>query len=208
MSPEGDISEPGRGHRFGVTAAVIAATLTLATAIIGLINVVADDGSGSAGRDTSGEISTAIEPQESENGKGESHGSQESGAQLDPSHDGNSRATAKRLEANQLVEASLVAANDVDWYVYRAPKSETATVKFVEGDIESFGEVLVTIWEGLKEIERASPGNSESFAMPRIVSSGTRLFVSVADKCAVEAGEGVSCGVGPYSVIVRTGPPG
>jgi len=208
MSPEGDISESGRGHRFGVTAAVVAATLTLVTAIIGLINVVAD-GSSSSGRDTSGEISTTLEPQESENGKGERHGSPGSGSQLDPSHDGNSRATAKRLEANQLIEASLIASNDVDWYVYRVPKSETATVKFVKGDGDwAFDQVLVTFWEGLKEIEYVAVGNSESYAMPRIVSSGARLFVSVEDRCAAEAGDGASCGVGPYSVIVRTGPPG
>lgn len=205
MSPKGDISESGRGHRFGVTAAVVAATLTLITAIIGLINVVADG----SGGDTSGEISTAIEPQESENGKGERGGSQGSGSQLDPSHDGNSRATAKRLEANQLIEASLVASNDVDWYVYRVPKSETATVKFVKGDGDwGFDEVRVTLWEGLKEIESVGVGNSESYAMRRIVSSGARLFVSVEDKCAAEAGDGASCGVGPYSVTVRTGPPG
>jgi hypothetical protein len=207
MSPEGDISESGRGHRFGVTAAVVAATLTLVTAIIGLINVVAD-GSGSSGRNPSGEISTTLEPQESENDKGERDGSQGSGSQLDPSHDGNSRATAKRLEANQLIEASLIAPNDVDWYVYRVPKSETATVKFVKGDGDGFDQVRVTFWEGLKEIEWAAVGNSESYAMPRIVSPGARLFVSVEDRCAAEAGEGVSCGVGPYSVIVRTGPPG
>ncbi len=208
MSPEGDISESGRGHRFGVTAAVIAATLTLVTAVIGLINVVAD-GSGSSGKDTSGEISTAIEPQESENGKSEGHGSQGSGSQLDPSHDGNSRATAKRLEANQLIEASIVASNDVDWYVYRPPKSETATFKFVKGDGDwAFDEIRVTIWEGLKEIESVDIGNSESYAVPRIVSSGARLFVSVEDMCTAEAGESASCGVGPYSVVVRTGPSG
>lgn len=202
------MSESGPGHRFGVTAAVIAATLTLVTAVIGLINVVADD-SGSSGRGTSGEISTAIEPQESENDKSEGHGSQGSGSQLDPSHDGNSRATAKRLEANQLIEASIVASNDVDWYVYRAPKSETATFKFVKGDGDwGFDEIRVTIWEGLKEIESVDIGNSESHAVPRIVSSGARLFVSVEDMCTAEAGEGASCGVGPYSVVVRTGPPG
>ena len=208
MSPEGDIPESGRAHRFGVTAAVVAATLTLLTAIIGLINVVAD-GSGGSGRDTGGEVSTTLEPQESENGKGERHGSQGGPSQLDPSHDGNSRATAKRLEANQLIEASLIASNDVDWYVYRVPKAETVTVKFVKGDGDwGFDEVRVTFWEGLKEIESVDVGNSESYAMPRIVSSGARLFVSVEDMCAAEAGEGASCGVGPYSVIVRTGPPG
>lgn len=205
MSHKGDISESGRGHRFGVTAAVVAATLTLVTAIIGLINVVADD-SGSSGKGTSGEISTAIEPGENENGKeSERRGSQGSGSQLDPSRDGNSRATAKRLEANQLIEGSLVAANDVDWYVYRAPKSETATVKFVEGEGEtSYGGVLMTIWEGLKEIEHIGVHNSESYAVSRIVSSGVRLFVSVEDECSEIGG----CGVGPYSLIVQTGPPG
>lgn len=203
-----DENSSGKHNRYVVIAGIVAATLALLTAIIGLINVVAD-GSGSSGRDTSGEISTAVEPQENENGKGERPGSQESGSQLDPSHDGNSRASAKLLEANQQIEASIVASNDVDWYVYRAPKSETATFKFVKGDGDwAFDEIRVTIWEGLKEIESVDIGNSESYAVPRIVSAGARLFVSVEDMCTAEAGESASCGVGPYSVVVRTGPPG
>lgn len=203
-----DENGSGKHNRYVVIAGIVATTLALLTAIIGLINVVADD-SGSSGRDTSGEIPTAIEPQENENGKGESHGSQGNGSQLDPSHDGNSRATAKRFEANQQIEASIVASNDVDWYVYRAPKSETATFNFVKGDGDgAFDEIRVTIWEGLKEIESVDIGNSESYAVPRIVSSGARLFVSVEDMCTAEAGESASCGVGPYSVMVRTGPPG
>jgi len=187
------------------TAAVVAATLTLATAVIGLIKVLADDSGGSGGRGNRA-ASTVTEPEESGDGnRGEGATSEAGELQLDPSHDGNSRATAKRVEANQPIEASLVAGNDMDWYVYHAPKAETVTIKFVEGEGElGYGGVIVTVSEGLEQVENHSVGITESLTVRRIVAPGARLFVRVEDICSGEGG----CGIGPYNLLVRTAPPG
>jgi hypothetical protein len=203
MSDKSDIPEPEQGHRFGVTAAMAAATLTLIAAVIGLVTVVIDRAG--SGDESPAEVTSAFtDPDRNGSDGREGTASEGKGAPLDPSRDGNSRSTAKRLIANQLIEASLDAGNDVDWYVYQAPKAETATVEFVEGEGElGYGGVFVTVSEGLKEIDSSDVSISESFAVPRSVSAGGRLFVSVEDLCG-EAG----CGIGPYSVVVRTGPPG
>jgi hypothetical protein len=205
MSHEVDTSQPGRRHRYLATAAVVAATLGLITAVIGLINALADDSGGSSGN-ANGTTPTVSAPEGSEKGnRGEGAGAGGGKPQLDPSHDGNSRGTAKRLEANRLIEASIAAGNDQDWYVYQAPKDETATIELVEGEGElGYGGVLVTVSEGLKEIETDTVEINKSFVVRRIVAGGAQLFVSVRDLCEENGG----CGLGPYTLVVGTGPPG
>lgn len=202
MSDKSDIPESRKGHRF----ALAAATLTLLAAVIGLVTVVIDR-AGSSDESPAQVTSTFTEPDEPQVGsnRGEGTISEGEGSPLDPSRDGNSRSTAKHLMANQTIEASLNAANDVDWYVYQAPKAETATVEFVEGENGGYyGGVLVTVSEGLKEADTDDVQLSESFVVSRNVSLGTRLFVNVEDLCSEVGG----CGIGPYSLVVRTGPPG
>jgi hypothetical protein len=204
MGSEVDTPQSGRRHSFLAAAAVVAATLTLIAAVIGLINALADD-SGSNGS-PSETTSAVTEPEESENGdRGEGAASEEREPRSDPSHDGNSRATAKRLEANQLIEASIAAGNDEDWYVYPASKAETATVELTEGEGElGYGGVTMKVTEGLKEVEIVHVGINESGVVRRIVAPGARLYVNVWDPCAEVGG----CGVGPYSLVVRTASPG
>lgn len=205
MGSEGDTSDSGRRHGFLATAAVVAATLGLITAAIGLINALADDSGGSSGNPAE-TTSAVVEPEGGEKGnRGEDAASEGKEPQLDPSHDGNSRATAKRVEANRLVEASLVAGNDEDWYVYRAPEAETATVQITEGEGElGYGGVVMKVSEGLKEVETVDVDLNETVAVRRLVASGASLYVNVWDICA----DGGGCGVGPYSLVVRTAPPG
>jgi hypothetical protein len=205
VSDKSDTPESGQGHRFGVTAAMAAATLTLIAAVIGLITVVIDR-AGSSDENPAEVTSTFTEPNGGTGGDGGEGATPEGeGPQPTPPRDGNSRSTAKYLVVNRTVEASLAAGNDVDWFVYQAPKDETATIEFVKGgEFVAYGGVYVTVLEGLDEIEEGEVSVvSEPFVFPRNVSAGTRLFVSVEDKCG-----GGGCGLGPYSLVVRTSPPG
>jgi hypothetical protein len=102
------------------------------------------------------------------------------------------------------MEGSVRAANDVDWFVYRAPKSETATVEFVKGgEPFIFPTTVVTVFDGLEQIGGETlQTTSDPLVLPRIVSPGTRLYVKVTNSCSA------GCSLGPYELVVRTGPPG
>jgi hypothetical protein len=123
----------------------------------------------------------------------------------DPAHDGNSRSAAKELTANQPVAASLAAANDQDWYVYRAPEEETATVEVVPIEGERGSHILsVRLFEGFAEVAGSGDARPiEPFVEPRGVSAGTRLYVWVKDSCG-----DLGCSIGRYKVVVRTAPAG
>ncbi|HWM64155.1 MAG TPA: hypothetical protein VNP96_09245 [Solirubrobacterales bacterium] len=127
-------------------------------------------------------------------------------ASLDPTRDGNSRATAKRLPANRPIYSSIAAGNDEDWYVYEAPKDETATVEVATAGADASGRLLIVeLSEGLEEIESSADVTDEyPLLVPWEVTAGTRLFVYVHDLCPELGG----CSVGPYKVDVRTSPPG
>jgi hypothetical protein len=204
MSENRDIRDPGESHRYGVIAAVAAAVLTLLAAIIGLITVLVNSGesSGSSARTPS----AITEASETGGGEKPAKGSANNGeASLDPAHDGNSRASAKQLPGDQTVNSSLVAGNDEDWYVYEAPKDETATVEVATTGEEAYSRIIsATLLEGSEEIETSNDATSdEPFAVPRQVAAGVRLFVRVWDSCG-----DLGCSIGPYRVVVRTSPPG
>ncbi len=194
-----DTSDSGGHHRYGVIAAVIAATLTLIAAIIGLITVFVQDGRNS---ESPAPVASAITETHETGGEKAPAGQGKGGASFDPAHDGNSRASAKHLPANLAIFSSIVAGNDEDWYVYQVSKEETATIEVaMVGEERIFSAVL---WEGLKEIENnAGASNELPFVVPRVVSAGTRLFVSISDACG-----DLGCSIGPYKVVVRTSPPG
>jgi hypothetical protein len=202
MSGNRDTDNSGEHRRFGVNATVAAATLTLIAAIIGLITVLAnDDGGSSASPTPSGgtEKSGTGGHEDSTERSGGGNGAGSAGPA-----DGNSRASAKPLVANRPIESSLIAGNDVDWFVYQAEKSETATVEFVKGgEFVAIPTTNVTVFEDVEVIDQDYlQSTSEPLVVRRIVSPETRLYVEVVNEC------GGGCGLGPYKVGVRTGPPG
>jgi hypothetical protein len=202
MSGNRDTENSGKHPRFGVNATVAAATLTLIAAIIGLITVLANDGGGSSApppsvsTENSGTGGHEVTTERPNGGNG-------SGSAAGPA-DGNSRASAKPLVANRSIESSLNAGNDVDWFVYEAAKSETATVEFVMGgEFVAIPTTNVTVFEDVEVIEQDYlQSTSEPLVVKRIVSPETRLYVEVFNECSG------GCGLGPYKVVVRTGPPG
>jgi hypothetical protein len=214
MSDDSDSRESNQHHHFWSTATVVAAILTVLAAVIGLVTVIIDRSS-SSGEGSAQAISTFTEPDRGgeESGENDVPGESDRGdgptpdgeAQWDPSHDGNSRSSAKELKANQPLQASMAAANDEDWYVYRAPKEETATVEVVPFEREITSEILsVSLFEGTEEIAHsADASDSEPFVVPRGLSQGARLFLYLRDSCG-----DLGCSIGPYRVVVRTGPPG
>ena len=204
-------SQPGQRHRLLVILAALTGVVTLTAAIIGLVNTIVDGsegGSAQVGSAPAKGATTVREPAESEPpaaGGGEQGARGSERRAPDPSRNGNSRSTAKRLQANREIESSLVAANDMDWYVYEARKPETATVEFTEGDTgEGYGGVVVIVSEGLKEVTSSHVDLSETYKLSRLVSPGTSIYVTVKDGCGI----GTGCGVGPYSLVVSTGPAG
>ena len=201
MSDTSDSRESGAHHRYGVVAAVAAATLTLIAAIIGLITVFVQDDPNPENVVTGTAITETIEA----NGGKAPPDTDEGSGSLDPAHDGNSRASAKRLPGDRTIYSSLVAGNDEDWYVYEVPKDETATVEVAPLGEEASSQLIdAVLWEGLEEIDSSTEAISgQAFVVPRLVSAGTRLFVRVADNCM-----GCSIEPYPYKVEVRTSPPG
>jgi hypothetical protein len=188
-----------------VIAGVVAATLTLLAAIIGLITVLVNDDGGS---DSSAPASAVVTDTTESGGGGEStsQGSDEEGeGPLDPGRDGNSRASAKRLPPNRMIYSSIIAGNDEDWYVYEAPKDETATVEVATTGEDPSRLLFVELSEGLDQIESSSDATEAfPFVVPWTVTAGTRLFLRVADICEELGG----CSVGAYKVVVRTKSPG
>lgn len=202
MSGDRD-TDTSEGHpRYALVITVVAATLTLLAAIIGLITVLVDDDGGSSTTPPTS-VSTG---NDGSGGGGDTTGGSGGGNEGSPPNqprDGTSRASAKPLFANQPFEGTISAGNDVDWYVYEVPKEETATVEFVKGgEFVAIPTTLVTIYEGIEVLEwETLQSTSYPLVVKRIVSPGTSLYVEVVNEC--EAG----CGLGPYEVVVRTGPP-
>jgi len=205
MSDKSDASDSGRHNRYVVIAGSIAATLSVVAGAIGLITVLVNDDDNAG---TSAAATPLTETTETGRGENPTRGPDEpSGAgPLDPTHDGNSRATAKRLPANRSIYSSIAAGNDEDWYVYEAPKDETATVEVGTAGADASNRLLIVeLSEGLEEIESSADVDNEyPLLVPWEVTAGTRLFVYVHDLCPELGG----CSVGPYKVEVRTSPPG
>lgn len=205
MSGKGETSESGKHNRFAVMAGVAAASLTLIAAIIGLVTAFVDDGGSSASSAGAPPVTETSETGGSESTGAPSEGNGEDS--LDPTRDGNSRATAKRLPANRPVYSSIAAGNDEDWYVYEAAEEETATVEVATAGEETASRVLyAAVFEGPEEIESSADVDNEiePLVLPRSVKPGTRLFVLVRDICPDLGG----CSVGLYKVAVGTSPPG
>lgn len=203
MSEKREGVDSGKHNRYVVIAGTTTAVLTLIAAIIGLVSVLADDGGSSAGS------ATAPITETSETGSGESPedpSEEDVEGTLDPAHDGNSRATAKRLPASRTIYSTIAAGNDEDWYVYEAPKEETATVEVATAGEEAASRILwAVVFQGQDEIESSADVDNEieALVLPWGVEAGTRLFVVVRDTCADLGG----CSVGEYKVAVRTSPP-
>lgn len=205
MSDKSDVPGSGKHNRYVVMAGIVAATLSVIAGAITLITVLVNDDRNAGNAATATPLTETIETGSGENptkDPGEGNGE----ASLDPTRDGNSRATAKRLPANRPVYSSLAAGNDEDWYVYEAPRDETATVEVVTAGADASERLLnAELSEGLEEIESsADVTDGYPLLVPWEVTAGTRLFIYVRDICPELGG----CSVGPYKVDVRTSPPG
>lgn len=196
---EGAAPDPEKQHRYALMAGVAAATLTLIAAIIGLVTVLVDDDGSSA----SSAAPPVVETSETGGGDGEkSTGEGNGGGSLDPTRDGNSRATAKRLPTNRPVYSSIAAGNDEDWYVYEAANDGTVTVEVSTAGGDTASRLLyAAVFEGPEEIESSADVDNETepLVLPRSVEAGARLFVLVRDICPELGG----CSVGLYKVVVR-----
>ncbi len=202
-----DNLEPGRSpwwHPFLMPLAIIVA------AFIGGYFVLVDDdpktstpAAESDRRDGSGQATTdggnASQSPGGDNGAGEGN----SPTRELPAPDGNSRLSAKPLAANEPEDTSLSTSNDVDWFVYQAPRNEDVKVEFTKGEgIEPNGSLYVNVWEEAELAKEIHPTSEKPDILRRSLTKGTRLYVQVEDDC------GTGCGIGPYQVLVQTAPPG
>lgn len=119
--------------------------------------------------------------------------------------DGGSRMEPKLLKPNRWRNESIDSGNDVDWFVYEVTEDQTATIEIIKGanppDREAAG-VAVDIWEENTKIEDTGAWPDEPLTYPHGATRGVPLYIEVVDEC--ETG----CSMGPYSIIVRSAPPG
>jgi len=124
-----------------------------------------------------------------------------SSPKLPPDKGDDSRASAVRLSAGVPTHEAVNSANDVDWYVYRAPEGEKASLSLsMDPAEEQYGSQRLAIFKGGKQIEEDWIMGEERSVTHRVsLARGEKLYLKMWDFC------GDGCGVATYHVTLASG---